>query len=174
MSIVTWIGELAIWKVAQARPQDFTIGKVEAPYLQRWYVIPRNKFLNIYLHQMLRDDQDMVLHDHPWWNISLIIRGGYYEHMPSSHWREHYQGLASRGIYYQAQNEVAVRRRPGQVIFRRATAPHRLTLPKGSISWSIFITGPVLRNWGFWCPKRWTPWKEFVKLRDSGNENKGC
>lgn len=177
MKIVTWIGELAIRKVALKRQPDFTIGQKADPYLLRWWVIPRNRWFNVYLHQMLRDDDDRALHDHPWWNCSLIIRGGYYEHMPSSHWREHYQGLATRGIYYQAQNEVAVRRRPGQVIFRRATAPHRLTLPRSepaSVSWSLFITGPVLRTWGFWCKRRWVKWTDFVEKSDSGNVGKGC
>ncbi|SID67872.1 Protein of uncharacterised function (DUF550) [Mycobacteroides abscessus subsp. abscessus] len=49
----------------------------EAPYLLRWYVIPRNRWLNIYLHKFLRDDDDRALHDHPWWFVSLMLWGQY-------------------------------------------------------------------------------------------------
>jgi hypothetical protein len=49
--------------------------------MRRWWVIPRNKFFNIYLHHFLHSDDDRALHDHPWWNVSILLRSGsYVEH----------------------------------------------------------------------------------------------
>jgi hypothetical protein len=59
---------------------DFIIGGTENPYLLRWWVIPRNRWFNIYPHHMLRDDDPRALHDHPWWNVSIVLKGGYMEH----------------------------------------------------------------------------------------------
>ena len=59
----------------------FIVGGVKQPYLKRWYIIPRNTFFNIYLHQFLRDDDDRALHDHPSDNLSIILRGSYIEHL---------------------------------------------------------------------------------------------
>lgn len=52
-------------------------------YLLRWYVIPRNPWLNVYLHQFLHDDEDRALHDHLWWFISIMLWGSYMEILPS-------------------------------------------------------------------------------------------
>ena len=59
------------------RAPDFQIGGSVNPYCNRWWVIPRNRWFNIYLHEFVRDDDDRALHDHPWWNISIVLRGGY-------------------------------------------------------------------------------------------------
>lgn len=146
------------------RPPDYLIGGAERPYLRRWWIIPRNRWLNVYLHNMLRDDDDRALHDHPWANVSIILRGGYDEHSPKypNEWPWN--------------RELKVKRRkPGGVVFRHAKNVHRLTLPEGQAeSWSLFITGPVIRVWGFWCPNGWRPWQEFVDMRDSGSIGKGC
>jgi hypothetical protein len=143
-----------------ARPPDFVIGG-DNPYLRRWWVIPRNRYFNIYLHHIIRDDDDRALHDHPWWNASLVLSGGYYEIVPvvspvmtgwnNTHWR-----------------------RPGSVVFRRATAAHRLALSKGHPCWSLFITGPRVRQWGFWCDHGWRHWKEFCAVGDRGRVGRGC
>ena len=36
----------------------FVIGGADDPYMLRWYLIPRNRRFNIYLHKFLRDDDD--------------------------------------------------------------------------------------------------------------------
>lgn len=138
------------------RKPDFIIGSPDHPYMLRWWIIPRNRFFNIYLHKILRDDDDRALHDHPWWNVSIVLRGGYREITPTG----------------------SKMRRPGSVVFRRATAIHRLELPviNATISycWSLFITGRRVRTWGFHCPKGFVPWHEFVDESDHGNVGRGC
>lgn len=138
------------------RPPDFVIGGRDNPYMLRWWLIPRNRWFNIYLHQIRRDDDDRALHDHPWWNISIVLRGGYEE-------------ITAKGRKWRGR---------GSVVFRRAASAHRLALPvrDGGIRycWSLFITGPVVRTWGFHCPQGWRPWREFVDARDSGSVGRGC
>lgn len=152
---------LAPEKATVKRPPDFVIGPAHHPYLLRWWIIPRNRFFNIYLHKMLRDDDDRALHDHPWVNISIILRGGYKE--------------ITRG---KDGGLVAKIRRVGGFVFRLPTCAHRLELirlPGGyNYSWSLFITGPVVRTWGFHCPNGWVPWREFVDERDTGKVGRGC
>lgn len=135
------------------RGPDFTIFAKGVPYLRRWWIIPMNRWLNIYLHHFCRSDDDRALHDHPWANVSCLLRGKYIEVMP---------------------NERRLRR-PFRLVFRRATALHRVELIDGQKVWSLFVTGPHVRSWGFACPQGWRHWKEFVNLRDDGNEaGPGC
>lgn len=133
------------------RDPDFIIGPKADPYLRRWWLIPRNRWFNIYLHEIRKSDDDRALHDHPYYNMSIVLRGGYTEMTP----------VGSR------------RRRAGSVVLRGARALHRLVI-EGDPAWTIFVTGPRIRNWGFACPKGWVPWQEFVDERDSGAVGRGC
>ncbi len=60
----------------------------------------------------------------------------------------------------------------------RPASLHRLELiqERGGIrySWSLFITGPVVRTWGFHCENGWVPWRDFVDERDTGKIGRGC
>lgn len=143
-------------RIADRRPPDFIVGEKDDPYLMRWWVIPRNRFFNIYLHHFLRSDDDRALHDHPWWNLSILLRGEYTEHT-----------INAGGVHR------AVVRRAGQFKFRGAKSAHRIELHNGPC-WTLFLTGPTLRTWGFHCPRGWRPWKEFVDDRDSGKIGRGC
>lgn len=133
------------------RQPDFIIGEPEKPYLLRWWIIPRNRWFNVYLHMILRDDDDRALHDHPWWNISMILSGAYREVMPLR----------------------TVLRKSGSIVFRRPTAAHRLEVAKGPV-WTLFITGPRVREWGFHCPQGWRHWEEFTASESTGQIGRGC
>lgn len=136
------------------RNPDFVIGPADDPYLLRWWIIPRNRWFNIYLHKFMRSDDDRALHDHPWINMSVLMRGSYIEH---------------------SINGSAVMRRPWRPVMRFPTTAHRVELLDGKPVWTLFLTGPKVRVWGFFCPKGWIPWTEFVELRSGGNEaGKGC
>lgn len=144
------------WRsLAAARPPDFIIGGADAPYLRRWWVIPRNPIFNIYLHQFLRSDDDRALHDHPWLNVSYLLEGEYVEH-----------SILAGGVH------TAIRYRAGDLKFRRAKTAHRIEIDKPC--WSLFITGPVIRSWGFHCPHGWRHWRIFTDERDSGSIGRGC
>jgi len=140
------------------RRPDQIIGPEGDPYLKRWYVIPRNPIFNIYLHQIVRPDDDRALHDHPWANVSLILRGSYFEVFE--------QGVPGR------TPDKARERRAGSLTFRWPTSAHRLVVR--SPCWSLFITGPRVRQWGFHCPTGWVHWKDFTKPGKPGEIGRGC
>lgn len=132
----------------------FIVGTKENPYLHRWYLIPRNRWLNIYLHQFLRDDDDRALHDHPWRSLSILLRGRYLEITPDG------------------QREF----RAGNIIWRNAEYRHRLLIsPYGNRpAWTLFLTGRKVRTWGFWCPQGFVPWNKFVVPSKPGQVGRGC
>lgn len=138
----------------------FYIGGRANPQLLRWYLIPRNNLLNIYLHKFLRSDDDRALHDHPWWFISWVIRGEYVEH----------NGDQPSDEVYRPRWSIA---------YRPAEHAHRVELgkdrdQKSAPCWTILITGPKVREWGFYCPRGWVIWTDFVDHKDEGNVGKGC
>ena len=144
------LGDIAEWAHHNIlRSPDFVIGD---NYLRRWWIVPRNPLLNVYLHEINNSDDDRALHDHPWDNRSLIIMGRYQEVTPD--------GVFTRSA--------------GDVIERKAEDLHRLVVEPGHRVVSLFMTGPVLREWGFACPKGWVPWREFVDARDTGQIGRGC
>ena len=150
------------------REPDFVIGSPDAPYLRRWHLIPKNKWFNIYLHHILKSDDDRALHDHPWINMSIVLKGGYWEIMPYSN-KDKVHVLSCKWRW------------PGSVVFRLPSAAHRLKLekrPKLIQCWSLFITGPRVREWGFHCPNRWVHWREFLGLPEGeptgAERGKGC
>jgi hypothetical protein len=144
----------------QGRKPDFVItdeALPDEPYMLRWYLIPRNRFLNIYLHKFLRSDTAEALHDHPWlFNISWILENEYTEVTVLP-------GGVNRRIVYQ---EGAVKPRLG-------AAPHRVELHNGPV-WTLFVTGPVFREWGFHCPKGWVQFKRFSSYQKGSSVQKGC
>lgn len=77
--MLKWIAKRLIER-AKRRPPDFIIGGEDRPYLRRWWILPRNRFFNIYVHEFLRSDDDRALHDHPWLWASYIVEGHYNEH----------------------------------------------------------------------------------------------
>lgn len=110
------------------RKPDFQI----PGYLNRWHLIPRNKWFNIYLHQFIGPDPIAAWHDHPWWNLTIKLRGDYLE-----------AGDTPRTFL------------SGLVTVRAARSSHGIFGPDASGCWTLFITGPVVRDWGFWVDGKW-------------------
>jgi len=148
--------ETPLFRMARRRPPDLVIGGADDPYLKRWYVIPRNRWFNVYLHQFLRSDDDRALHDHPWWNISLLLAGRYVEHT-----------IAAGGV------NRRVERCRGDCKFRAARTAHRIELVDGAC-WTLFVTGPRLREWGFHCPRGWVHWRDFTAGPRGETIGRGC
>lgn len=154
MSVTSKLLALLRRRIADVRPPDFVIGGHDDPYLRRWWVIPRNRWFNVYLHELLHSDDDRALHDHPWWNASWLLDGTYLEHV---------EGRASPAV-----------RRAGCWYFRPAKRAHRVELIGRRPVWTLFFTGPVVREWGFLCPAGWRHWREFTSARDKGAIGRGC
>lgn len=116
--------------------------------MHRWWIVRRAKAkqfrFNIYLHKFLRSDEDRALHDHPWWSISILIKGSISEVNSNGH----------------------MRIRKFWPVFRSAEYTHRIVL-ESEYAWTIFITGRKTNEWGFHCPNGWVPWEVF-------EANNGC
>jgi hypothetical protein len=186
-SIVNKLFVFLLRRVAARKP-DVVIGGEMRPYLKRWFVLPRNRLFNVYLHLFVRSDDDRALHDHPWlFNASLLLRGTYIEHTIKA------GGIRRRQFLGQGECKV-----------RFGAAPHRIQLlpivgasevlalhPYADPStgragvhvtddrpcrscWTLFITGPVVRRWGFHCERAgWVHWEDFTA--DGGATiGKGC
>ena len=80
-------------------------------------------------------------------------------------------------------------RRAGALKFRFGPAPHRVELlgigeamgmapvPDDipMVCWTLFITGPKVRTWGFHCPEQgWIRWDKFTAAGDAGAVGRGC
>jgi hypothetical protein len=140
----------------------FIIGGEDDPYLLRWYLLPRNPFFNVYLHKFMRDDDDRALHDHPWWFVSAMLRGGYFEMVEPN----------AYGIDRKCRTAPSIAYRP-------ATHRHRVVLfrdedGKPQPCWTLVVTGRKSRLWGFYCPQGFVPWFDFVAQDDTGNVGRGC
>lgn len=119
-----------------------TIGE---SYLERWHLVPRNRWFNVYLHKFSGSDDDRALHDHPWESVSFLISGRLLE------------------IYDPGNgNPETSRMVPWMLpVFRRAEHLHRLVLTRGP-AWTVFVTGPRRRLWGFHCHNGWKPWHQMT------------
>lgn len=159
----------ALLRIATRRPPDFIVGDNPAdPYLQRWHVIPRNDWLNIYLHQFLHSDDDRALHTHPYrWNVSWLLHGRYLEWVPFNKRKHVARAMASDvGL-------PGTVRSVGDIVFRWGASPHRIELHRGPC-WTLFITGRRVREWGFICPQGWRHWSVFTKRDAPGQIGRGC
>ena len=117
-------------------------GKI--PYLIRYYLFlkERKNFpFNITLHKVLVSDEP-TLHDHPWNWGALILKGGYWEHIPV---------ISQEGFVVGATKEW---RGPGHIRFRKADDLHWLELAKDEDGneipcSSVFFMGRKRKEWGF-------------------------
>lgn len=115
------------------------------PYLTRFYIsAPRTaedsdnempERFGIYLHHFHDGDKDPDFHNHPWrWALSLILSGVYYE--------ERIEGTHITNY---------VRRAGGFNLLTDKTF-HRVDILEdydGTPIWTLFITGPRIKRWGF-------------------------
>jgi hypothetical protein len=143
------------------------------PYLVR-YTLFSCRWFGIFLHQILRSDSDRDLHDHPWPFMTLLLWGRYTEAVPS----DSPPMFKDDGSMYVTERL----RRPGTIIFHRATDAHCLTLPQtwrfdglegskypdGFIPvWTLFVHGPRGRRWGFHTANGWVDWETYISNRDA-------
>lgn len=144
------------WLIAQAkkRPYVHIEGTNDSDYMRRWWLIPYNRFgISCRVHEILQSDDARAFHDHPWWYITIVLRGGYWEVRPK---------YDHSGIYQGPEREWIG---PGSIRFRRAESWHRLELA-GVTAYTLFICGRKSQDWGF-LPSVDTKihWRKYLKAR---------
>lgn len=153
------------WKYENTKP-DFII-KLEddVEYLYRWWLIPRNKYFNIYLHKVIGDDE-RYFHDHPWNSLGFILEGAYLEVTP---YEQQFHKLRNRKITQSAFHIETLSQ--GTWSYRDTSFAHYLTLQErvnhkiGPLCvWSLFFTGPKKTEWGFYDQQG--NWEHHVKWHE--------
>jgi hypothetical protein len=150
--------------VTESRLPNQEIGRANSPYIDRWFLArkaqvptfvydeidPRqyargvpSELENVYLHRYHRGDAD-VPHDHPWPNVSLVVRGYYIEAIHDE-----------RG--HEIRRET---RRPGDIVLRSAGSIHAIVATSDDCL-SLFATLRKEREWGFWRDGEFIHWKDF-------------
>lgn len=155
-----------------SRPCDVRIpGTPTIPaYMLRWWKIMRNAFFNVYFHQVFRSDDDAALHDHPWWSFSIVLEGGYFEHRIADGGVHAKTWYGPGSVLFRRAGSVAhrlelksstIRDMPVHEAARWLGHDAEVPLVAGLDSVieqpakTIFITGPVLRRWGFHHTDSW-------------------
>ncbi len=99
------------------------LGDPKCPYMERWVL--DLKFRTIRLHHWFRGDDERHFHDHPWNFWVIVLKGSYYDVTPN-----------------------------GSTFMPRWSISYRPALHKHMVktdgAWTLLITGPVIRNWGFY------------------------
>ena len=114
---------------------------IQGDYLHRWHLVPKNRFLNVYLHRFKNPDASPHTHDHPWWSITLVLKGWYVE--------EQHCGYKKRIRLFFLR-------------FRPATLAHRVADVSPEGCWTLFVTGRKRRDWGFWVGETWVSHEEYL------------
>lgn len=146
-------------------------------YLNRWHIIPRNRFVNLYLHQFLASDDDRALHDHPWAFLSWILKGQYFEHTPAN-WdpQETHVKLRKRWSFayrpadwiHRIELDFDPEYCEHDVLSHDGNNYHVVKYPylvkHEKPVWTLILTGPRKRAWGFHCESGWRHWAVFDKI----------
>jgi len=127
------------------------MGANDKIHIKRWHIW-KCKWFQIYLHNFLHDD-DPIFHDHPRNSISFLLSGKLFE------W-----------IYNAAQKKSDVSIVP-RIRLRSADHAHYIYVVRPA--WTLFITGPIKREWGFWQHKKWYNAKELKTEQDNVSSIKG-
>ena len=113
-----------------------TVGNPTCPVMTRTVVAVGG--FSIRVHRFFPGYQDVHAHSHPWWFVTLVLRGGYVDH-------------SKRG---------ADRLSVGTFRLRRPQHTHRLAVgPEGCTT--LVLTGPLINDWGFWVDRRFYPWDRY-------------
>lgn len=137
------------WLLNRLQKYDITktVDGVETLYLRRWFLL-RSKYLNVYIHYIARPDEDPDPHDHPWNFLSVRLKGGYTERI----W--HYRTPCEEGVEDRTNNAPGIGYRPAETV-------HQITSVKPN-TFTLVITGPWKRDWGFLTKSGWRFWREYL------------
>jgi hypothetical protein len=118
----------------------------------RRYRLLSTPWFNLYLHQILKSDQDNYFHDHPWAFFSLILMGCYEELFTRAPWHDE--------IFYR-------RYRVGQIASHSPQDAHSLTL-LSPVVWTLVLTTGRERVWGYQVNNKWINFKTYRQLKRDG------
>jgi len=153
-------------------------------YMERWWLFKPRSWLpfRTRIHHILRSDNDRHLHDHPSDFWTLILRGGYWEHVPAPIYdSEEFIRLVVKGYQMTIDKNlegkpfVSMRKwfGPGMWNVHKAKDFHRLEVPEGMTTWTLFTFGRYKQHWGFQVDDKKIYWREYLNEWElvDGEEN---
>ncbi|MEM7003508.1 MAG: hypothetical protein AAF529_22165 [Pseudomonadota bacterium] len=114
------------------------------PYLERWIIWFG---FTIRVHCFHKGDDDRAFHDHPWWFVTIPLRP--------------YQELTPDG-----QEQTLKRFRPQ---YRSAYHRHIVRLIQPGPVWTVILTGPKSKEWGFWRGEDFVHHSEWIDAEPTSN-----
>lgn len=140
------------------------LGNPECPYMRRW--VFNFGLGSIRVHHWSASDDPRHMHDHPWWFLTFVVRGGYTDVST--------QGvpcLAPEDCPYDCEKKPCLERvetrrdhlRAPAVRFRPALHAHTVEIDEGGC-WTVMLTGKHSRDWGFHTPMGWLRMRRFFKV----------
>lgn len=135
------------WRYDNKKPDFVITAKADTPYMFRWWVIPRNRWFNIYLHKVVANDERHY-HDHPWNSLGFILEGSFMEYIP-------YHQPKDRKLLDDAFRCNLLEQ--GMFQYRDTNYSHYLIQFSTIPVWSLFFTGKKRTVWGFYHPvtRKW-------------------
>jgi hypothetical protein len=119
--------------------------KIGVLYFKRWELL-KLPFGYIYLHQILRADEDGHLHDHPYDFVSLIIKGGYIEQVDSGK------------VFFRNRKLLSAVYMPATGIYHKIYKLHAPT-------WSLVFASNRKHHWGYKYKDGWVSNEEYRRLK---------
>jgi hypothetical protein len=124
------------------------LGTEECPYMERW-VLNLGRFA-LRLHHWHRGDDPRHFHDHPWWFITFVLKGGYTDVAGTATDFELQDPLLASKNQLSSKKDILT---APAVRFRPAHHRHTVDVHKGGC-WTFMITGRERRKFGFWVPRK--------------------
>jgi hypothetical protein len=118
----------------------------------RRYRLLSTPWFNLYIHNILKSDEDRDFHDHPWSFKSLLLKGSYQENYTQepSHFAVHFRKYES-----------------GDLVIHPATDAHSLHLLTPEV-WTLVLTSGRERVWGYQTRKGWIDFKTYRQMKNEG------
>jgi hypothetical protein len=129
------------------------LGEPECPYARRW-VLNLGRFGSLRVHHWVASDDQRFPHDHAWWFLTVVLRGGYTDISDmTSDWVP-----PSTTSTFRIHDHV----RAPAVRFRSAQHRHKVKVDHDG-AWTVLLTGPPVRDWGFWVDGQFKRMRQYFR-----------
>lgn len=163
-----------LWRWESVANEDGSIYLWRLPLLK----LPRER--RVYLHHFVADDKAREPHDHPKGFLSIGLWGRYiervYEILPPRREELVWASTGRRQVCEWPARARCIEDRIWIAPWWRrfpAEHTHRILVPDGETCWTLVITGPITRTWGFWTRDGWVAFRDYFagKWSEAGGES---
>jgi hypothetical protein len=124
----------------------------------RRYRLLQTPWCAVYIHRIMKSDEDKHMHDHPWGFYSFILEGAYKE-------------ITCLAPDFDLNNPKELTYYSGNLAHHTAEDCHKLTLISSSVLTLVFVYGKR-RVWGYQTEQGWIDFKSYRALKNEGKFRK--